>query len=458
MAQVINSAEKSKVDDTKIVFARIISNEKEVFSTGLVGDSKTIDLQGGFAECNINESIFADTVKVSYIFVDTAVFDNQGKVAVKEDLVINTTEDFEIKILDDNGAVIQMNLNLDEYVTINETANNSSILFKLVSEEFLTNQITEVRSKFNGEISSSIKRILEEDLKTKKPIIMKKGEKSQNLNFTGNNERPFYKINWASKHDSPDKNKPVGGFLLFETTNSKGGQFNYVSIEKLFEQEPKKKFIYNENPTLVEGYDGKILDLGLSDLSKSASERLLSGAYITKIVTFDPSKKEYKEVIHIHNPDVTAAKRLPTFNEKFKHPSAKTYVIKDTGSQPNGDTNEQIKNHEEENFNVTDIANQARARYNQIQSQMISITIAGDFTLHAGDCLFIDSASFKFIDRPNTFEGGKYLIVDLCHHLSSKGCFTKMNLSRDSVGRTPFRRTSSNNDINDQLGDNFTTP
>ena len=64
MVQVINSADKSKVDDTKIVFARIISNEKEVFSTGLVGDSKTIDLQGGFAECNINESIFADTVKV----------------------------------------------------------------------------------------------------------------------------------------------------------------------------------------------------------------------------------------------------------------------------------------------------------------------------------------------------------------------------------------------------------
>ena len=88
-----------------------------------------------------------------------------------------------------------------------------------------------------------------------------------------------------------------------------------------------------------------------------------------------------------------------------------------------------------------------------IQSQMISITIPGDFTLHAGDCLFIDSASFKLKDRPNTFEGGKYLIVDICHHLSSKGCFTKMNLSRDSIGRTPFARKQSPIDDANQIGD-----
>ena len=82
---------------------------------------------------------------------------------------------------------------------------------------------------------------------------------------------------------------------------------------------------------------------------------------------------------------------------------------------------------------------------------MITVTISGDFTLHAGDCIYVDSASFKSIDRPNTFVGGKYLIIDLCHHLSSKGCFTKMNLSRDSSGRkAQFTRVLS--PIEEQTG------
>ena len=447
----VNSADKSVLDNVK-VSATITSNEVNS------GDSKQqkIDLQGGFSECNINESIFSDTIKVSYIFVDAASFDEKG-VSVKEDLPINTTEDIEIKIQDDTGNIIQMNLNVDEHITINQTVNSSTILLKCVSEEFLTNEIVEVRSKYKGEISKTIERILKEDLKSKKKFFTQKNDKSQKLNFTGNNDKPFYKINWASKHDSPDKSRPVGGFLLFETTNSKGGQFNYISIDSLFTQESKRKFIYNENPSLVEGYDGKILDLGLSDSSKSAMKRLRSGAYITKTITFDPSNKKYEERIHLHNPDLIAAKRIPTFNQKFKRPTATTYVIKDTGSQPDGNTKQQVEQSEKQNFDTEEILNQARARYNQIQSQMISITIAGDFTLHAGDCIYVDSASFKREDRANTFEGGKYLIVDLCHHLSSKGCFTKMNLSRDSLGRTAeLRRLLSplEQEIEKQTGDN----
>ena len=455
-----NTADKSVLDNVKILSATITSNEPTQ------GDSKqrTINLQGGFSECNINESIFSDTVKVSYIFVESAAFDDTGAITVKEDLPINTTEDFEVKIKDDNGNVLQMNLNVNEHVTISETANNATILLKCVSEEFLTNEVVVVRGSYKGEISKSIERILKDTMKSKKNFVMKKNEKSQKLRFNGNNNKPFYTINWASKRDTPDKNKPVGGFLLFETTNSKGGQFNYVSIDSLFTQESKKKFIYNENPTIPEGFNGKILDVGLSDSTKSALQRLRSGAYITKTVTFDPSNKKYVEEFHLHNPDLKdiAAKRLPTFNKKFQKPTATTYILKDTGVLPEGNTKEQIQNSEKQNFSETDIANQARARYNQIQSHMITVTISGDFTLHAGDCIYVDSASFKSIDRPNTFVGGKYLIIDLCHHLSSKGCFTKMNLSRDSSGRkAQFTRVLSPLEEQTGTGDDaffFTTP
>ena len=174
-----NTADKSVLDNVKILSATITSNEPTQ------GDSKqrTINLQGGFSECNINESIFSDTVKVSYIFVESAAFDDTGAITVKEDLPINTTEDFEINIKDDNGNVLQMNLNVNEHVTISETANNATILLKCVSEEFLTNEVVVVRGSYKGEISKSIESILKNTMKSKKNFVMKEMKGVRNLNL-----------------------------------------------------------------------------------------------------------------------------------------------------------------------------------------------------------------------------------------------------------------------------------
>jgi hypothetical protein len=65
------------------------------------------------------------------------------------------------------------------------------------------------------------------------------------------------------------------------------------------------------------------------------------------------------------------------------------------------------------------------------------ITIAGDFSLHAGDAIFIDTPGLreqKSGDLNRVF-GGLYIISDLCHFISPKNTFTKLNLVRDSFGR-----------------------
>ena len=38
-------------------------------------------------------------------------------------------------------------------------------------------------------------------------------------------------------------------------------------------------------------------------------------------------------------------------------------------------------------------------------------------------------------DEPNKQSGGLYIIADLCHYISTKGTYTKLNLVRDSFGR-----------------------
>lgn len=454
------TAEKSLTEGK--VFVKIKSNESPL----------TMDLVGGFGEFNLNESIFEDTIRVNYIFVDSSearTKDEEGrKISFKEGLPLNTTEDIEFKVKDDNGVVLNLNMQVDEPTTISETSNTSTILLKCVSEEFMRNECdSRVKEHYEGKICDNVEKILKENLKTKKRFFVEKSRET--LDFAGNELKAFYTLNWLSKHDSPDSTKPVGGFVCYETHTG----YHYKSIEFLFKQEEKKKFVYTENPTFnKEAYDGKILDVSFSEGQTPAINRLMSGAYNTKTIVFNPATKEYSETTLIHSPedDATAANKLPIFNSKFENrTSLTTFVVSDVGTKTEGSTTNQIENSEKQNFVTQDILNQAKARYNQLQCQIVTVTIAGDFTLSAGDTIKVDTPSFQLNDRPNTFSGGKYLIIDLCHHISARGIFTKMNIARDSLGRKvgerrplsyngPFASEEIEKEVNKQTGDNFTTP
>ena len=43
-------------------------------------------------------------------------------------------------------------------------------------------------------------------------------------------------------------------------------------------------------------------------------------------------------------------------------------------------------------------------------------------------------------DEVNKMDGGLYIIADLCHYITAKDTYTKLNLIRDSVGRTAKTR------------------
>ena len=110
----------------------------------------------------------------------------------------------------------------------------------------------------------------------------------------------------------------------------------------------------------------------------------------------------------------------------------------DSGSLPAGkNTEEQIKANTEDNFKAISTLNQSIRRYNQLFGGMIEITIAGDFSLHAGDVIFVDifSVQAEKDDTLNRESGGLYIIADLCHFLDADATYTKLNLARDSIGR-----------------------
>ena len=122
--------------------------------------------------------------------------------------------------------------------------------------------------------------------------------------------------------------------------------------------------------------------------------------------------------------------------------SRTTYYLTTVGQKHIGETEtDQIQKATEENFEKNEVVNQSIMRYNQLFASQITITIPGEFSLHAGDAVFMDipqigeSQNKSCGDEVNKEDGGLYIIADLCHYITAKETYTKLNLIRDSFGR-----------------------
>ena len=102
---------------------------------------------------------------------------------------------------------------------------------------------------------------------------------------------------------------------------------------------------------------------------------------------------------------------------------------------------QQIPKSQEPNFDYDQIVRQSMMRYNQLYSHKMSIAIAGDFSLRAGDLIYCDfpEVSGKTNRVVSQKVGGIYMIADVCHRLTKNSCYTRLNLVRDSIYRKPFK-------------------
>ena len=65
------------------------------------------------------------------------------------------------------------------------------------------------------------------------------------------------------------------------------------------------------------------------------------------------------------------------------------------------------------------------------------VTIAGDVSLRAGQIIHCDfpELSVDSIKVTNKETGGKYLIVSVCHRMTTSDCYSRLTLVRDTFGR-----------------------
>jgi hypothetical protein len=409
-----------------------------------------IDISAGVSDLYYFESILDPSIKVELMFTDTGVTSLGGKT-VLEGLPIVREEKTRVVITDNSENKLELTLYVDKVNLAFQDTRKNLVGLRLVSKEYMIDENTRVNTRFDGKISNHIKRILTDKkfLDSEKELDIE--TTGNTLNIIGNNRKPFTLCLLLSKYSvpsTPGANQNSAGYFFWETSYG----IKFQSIEKLLSTKPVKKLIYNEThddrgQSIPGGYDGKIVELSPGTMGDS-KRSLESGANASRIILFDPFNCYY-EVVNVRASQTEkninlAGEQFPVLNSELRRSgqgdleySRTTYMTIDRGSLPTGNTREQISKSKEQNFDPKNILNQSIMRYNQLFAIVITITVPGDFSLHAGDILQVDipEVADKKSKESSNHLGGIYMIADLCHYMTTSKTYTKMNLVRDSFGK-----------------------
>ena len=416
---------------------------------------KTVNLVGGILRLQYFESLLSDTISSEILYADTGGAID-GKT-VLDGLPLVGGEKSKFIIEDNKETTLEIEVFANKITPLADNTHGQVVLISSVSKEFLLNDKIRLYQKFQGKISEAVKKILTDAnyLGTEKDISGVDDTFEEEYNFMGNSKKPFYTINWVSKKAVPatsGEGSALGntaGFFFWETSEG----YYFKSIDSLLGQDPKKSIIYNDTPDdcgkkVPPGYDIEALSYTKNNI-QSTNDKQKVGARDTRIVTFNPFNGIYE--VKLPNSEdtkeslTTAGRELPTQNPELirsgnnKNFSRTTYALKDIGSLPGGTTEQQLEKSTEENFKVEKVLNQSIMRYNQFFSFKCEVVIPGDFSLHAGDAVYIDTPQQKDTNTEefNEQSGGLYIITELCHYLDVNGTYTKLILVRDSVERKP---------------------
>jgi len=466
--------------------------------------NKTVNIVTGLVNFSYYESILQDVVRATVTFTDTG--DSVDGKTVMEGLPVYGTEKASIHIQDNNKKEIKLELFVNKPDDLLDDTRKRLSILNFASKEFFDNEKVRLNIRFDGLISQSVETILAIPKKTggqggraagsttKRGGVNKgflKSEKelfieqtSNKRNFTGNNWKPFYTINWLatqavpSGQENEDAPSNSAGFMFWETAEG----FHFKSIDGLMNTDTnpvKRKFIYNETSEgpcsgeMPEGYDAKVLEMTV-DNRVNVQEKLKMGAYSTRTWLFNPYDTSV-EIIYPHawNTDTEtiqsiaenaagnqkflklAGEELPSFNSEFNQEidfSRTFFRCKDVGTLPegkgSGENCEQIQESKKENSLPANTLGQGAMRMNQLFASKVIITIPGDFELRAGDAVYFDAPGLrkkkneKGTDELDKHISGNYIISSICHYLDGANTLTKMDLVRDSFGRKPNKRVN----------------
>jgi hypothetical protein len=411
-------------------------------------DKSRNNISRGLTQFKYYESILETSVSATIEFVDSGYRNNGNNVSTSESdgTDIQGTEKLYVSFSDETGeSFLKFNTDATALRIFNGNptlfdTKKEILSFNLCTTEYLKKFLADYYAvgAYKGKISDSVNNILKSYLKTKKPVDI--DETINTLNFNGCIDWTVQDaILWLAPRSIPNlpfaKGK-TAGYFFFETSEG----FKFKSIDVLLSQPAKRKYIYTN--TTGKGYD-RILTTPLFSSSVDALNLIQRGSYNSQLYVYDPILDKVKPY-NLSKEDQEkgtkkAGKSLPNFDPELQGISSINFAHLDKANMMSGKTyEEQLSRSNQENLIVTEVVNQSRMRYQQLFAIQVSFTIFADLTLHAGDMIecHFPEISPKKTQTISPKRSGLYMIVDLCHYISTNGpSYTQLNLVRDSYGR-----------------------
>jgi hypothetical protein len=431
--------------------------------------SDSVSVLGGTVRVLYWESMLSDSIRSSVTFTDAGNTlrstkqtrrgrrPSKRKVSAVEGLPITGGERVALKFTDNNGNTLDFSDKNNNSLYINQLiplptgseTTDKSYMLDLTSLEYINNEggKTRVRKCMSGQISDHVKDIFEKVLKTEKDLDIE--QTSSTLDYIPNNTKPFYCLNELSTKAVKGKAGETAGYFFWETADS----YHFKSIDTLMAQGHKIKVLYNESTGKPpKPYNVKALKMETSN-KVNVKKKQEIGANSNKTFLINPFSGEVTNQLNAAetfakgNEVKLAGAELPTLNKDFtsdepgKEYSYISFQLASTGQLNYGPIKDQLSKSKDLNFDAATTFNQSKMRYNQLFAAEITIVIPGDFSLHAGDSVWMDipqtdtSQTKSCGDDVSQLDGGKYLITDLCHQITARETYTKLIMIRDSFGR-----------------------
>ena len=417
-----------------------------------------LDILPGVVEVYYYQSVLDCTVRVTITMVDSGYRSGGSEnvsILDSDKLRASVGEFVTLRFEDNQNNGVSFSKQEGNALMVKEIygvgGDVSKEVFKidLWSEEATYNNLkgAKVNGSYNDKPSKIVEEILVKNLKTTKNRDIEPTQ--NNLRYIGNKQKPFYSCVELASKSTPSQSKTPGilaGFFFYETSEG----YKFKSIDTLLAAKPKRKYIANETTKLPPGYTGKLYNYHFTS-NYNLEDILMLGSFTdTTLTTYNPVTEETTVETFDHTSQQlgfnNAGKRFPQIASgwKIKNQSASYTIVKDNGSLPQGRTvQEQLNRSLDQNFTPEQVVRQARGRYNQMYSNKLTLTIAGDVGLNVGDVIFCDFpeiTSDKGNIDPSTTRSGLYMITDLCHRLTTDGTWSRLHCVRDSFGRKPINQ------------------
>lgn len=428
--------------------------EKFDVTSNYTGETVSLIGKNSFIAVSFYESLFDCTVRADCTFTD-AGYAKIGAVSEGESSSsgynLTVGEKTEIKVMDGYGQRLYFegDYHLRHRLQDRQSDPRKTLIQSdFCSLEFLINNnrlSKRAKTKFEGKPSDNITILLKNILKTSKDIKVDKT--IFDFNFLGYNEKVLYHcINLCTKGVPEIKPGVLAGFLFYEVFKDdyENGGYNYRSIDKLFEQKPKRKYIYNESTGEVPGGYQKIINFK-EKKTYNAEQAILSGFLSSNYEeSFDSYIKTYNafpfnfdtQFLESNNAakDPFKIASDTKIQEDFTRLSSIFPSIGYIPPGPNWTSQQPYSKTDESEYVKSNMIKQAENRINQLFSIQITIIIPMDFGLHVGDlveCNFGELSS-KEIQDISKNKSGIYMIMDLCHRITKKDSYTSLRLCRDA--------------------------